>query len=324
MKRFSLSILFPYFVCAISGGNSAESSKSYPFSVTLTNPILCGGSIISLDPPWVLTAAHCIEDFNISDEVSASVAYGSRQFSDLLYTQIKRVIPHPLYVPSSIQLKAQVYATDKTDQVPYDIGLIELTQPFVETDHVNRVRLDMEEGDKNVDNKLETIGMGYTGIQELHANVLQYAHCNLSNAAPLHDNNFNNSIILITSDAGLCHGDSGSPLLYKPDNSSEYSLKGVLNRILNAFDPDPENTTCPVPYSSTTGFLNIFSKPSRHINWITSVTGLSESILTDTAAELQKKHSFSKSQSASSARANISEINWLQLLLILPLSLFHY
>ncbi|KAI9256768.1 trypsin-like cysteine/serine peptidase domain-containing protein, partial [Helicostylum pulchrum] len=245
------------------------------------NPILCGGSIISLDPPWILTAAHCIEDFNIADEVSASVAYGSRKFSEQSYAQIKRAISHPLYVPSSIQLKAQVYATDKTDQVPYDIGLIELTLPFVETDHVNRVRIYMEEGGENVDNKLETIGMGYTGIQEPHANVLQYAYCNLSNAAPLHDNNFNNSIILVASDAGLCHGDSGSPLLYKPDDSSEYSLKGVLNRILNAFDPDPENITCPLPYSSTAGFLNIFAKPSRHINWITSVTGLSESTLTD-------------------------------------------
>lgn len=218
MKGLVLSFLLPYFVNAINGGISVKSSEQFPFAVTLTNPILCGGSIISLDPAWILTAAHCIEDFNIEQEVSASVAYGNRNFSETRYAQIKRVVPHPLYIPPAIQLRAQVYDTDKTDQVPYDIGLIELTEPLEPSEFVDRIRLNMDEENggssdsiKNVsDIRLETIGMGYTGVGEPHADILQYAHCNLSNASPLQNHNFNQSIILVQSNAGLCHGDSGT------------------------------------------------------------------------------------------------------------------
>lgn len=75
-----LLLLYPYLSYCMSGGMTVETSEKYPFSVTLTNPILCGGSIISLNPPWILTAAHCIENFNINDEVNPSVAYGDRNF----------------------------------------------------------------------------------------------------------------------------------------------------------------------------------------------------------------------------------------------------
>lgn len=65
-----------------------------------------------------------------------------------------------------------------------------------------------------MDGILETIGMGYTGVGQAHANVLQYAQCNSSNTTPLYGNNYNNSITLATSTAGLCHGDSGKSTLF--------------------------------------------------------------------------------------------------------------
>jgi secreted trypsin-like serine protease len=220
-------LLFPYFTCAISGGKSVPSSQQYPFSVTLVNNlILCGGSIISLDPPYILTAAHCIEDFNINYEKdsSRSVAYGDRDFSLQSHARVKRVISHPLYIPSSSS-QNQVYAVNRTDTTPYDIGLIELTKPLVANINVNRIRLYVDQDNDsrvNITNTmrnnntttasaaiLETIGMGYTGFQQPHANLLQYAKCNSHNITPLRDNNYNNSIILAISDAGLCHGDSG-------------------------------------------------------------------------------------------------------------------
>jgi hypothetical protein len=214
-------LLFSNSTYAIFGGTSVQSSGQYPFSVTLTNPILCGGSIISLDPPYILTAAHCIENFNINDGTQPSVLFGDRNFSRQAQARIKRVITHPLYISAS----TKVYVADRTDTTPYDIGLIELSNPLVANIQVNRIRLytdntyDDLDANNNEDKDtttsvgnldiLETIGMGYRGINEPHADLLQYTECTLSNTTTLHGNNFNNSIILATSNAGLCHGDSG-------------------------------------------------------------------------------------------------------------------
>lgn len=95
----------------------------------------------------------------------------------------------------------------------------------------------------------------------------------------------------------------GSPLLYKANvTKPEYYLKGILNRITNAYDPDPENKSCPLHESNTSKFVNVFVKPSRHLNWITGVTGLSKEELTDTAAMSQNRNNFSKSSVESSSQ----------------------
>jgi secreted trypsin-like serine protease len=191
-------------VNAMAGGVEAKSSTQYPFSVTLTDPILCGGSIISLDPPWILTAAHCVESYHQNDK--PSVMYGNRNFTKQSVATIKRTVMHPLYLTSA-QLERQVYTLDKNDLIPYDIALIELTEPLIESDHVKRIPILIN--DTLTVQEAETIGMGYTGISQPHAELLQSTFCNLSNTETLKSNNFNHSTILVTSDAQLCHGDSG-------------------------------------------------------------------------------------------------------------------
>lgn len=206
---FYLLLLFPMATLAISGGYSVQSSEKYPFSVTLTNPILCGGSIISLDPPWILTAAHCIENLVVTGTIQDySIAYGDKDFDQQSYAAVKKAVLHPLYITTT----SQQLQADRTESVPYDIGLIQLESPLVATSVVNRIPILT---DSLSDLRLETIGMGYTGYGQPHADVLQYAQCNSSNTNTLPDNNFNHSIILATSNAGLCHGDSGTALFNK-------------------------------------------------------------------------------------------------------------
>ncbi|KAG2207515.1 hypothetical protein INT47_004265 [Mucor saturninus] len=318
-KRLLLFLSFPYLICAITGGNTVQSSTQYPFAVTFTNPTLCGGSIISLDPPWVLTAAHCVpKDDTNSKEI---VSFGSHEFDSFTSNGIKKVIQHPLYISADVQSKTGVFKVDELNSVPYDIALVELKDPFMPSAYVNRIRLLVENEDVHLEGILETTGMGYTGLGETHAKLLQYAQCNSSNVIALTDDNFNNSVTLATSTAGLCHGDSGSPLIYKPDATSpEYYLKGILNRIQNAFDPEPENKSCPVHTDRTSTFVNIFVRPSKHIDWIMGVTGLSWEELTDTATNSQNRNTLSKSSVSSSAQGTYFN-NGIISIFFLPLSI---
>lgn len=202
MLIFSL-LFFTKCISAISGGLATNSSRQYPFSVTLTDPILCGASLISLDPPWILTAAHCVENYQENNK--PSVMYGNRNFTKQSIATIKRTVMHPLYLTSS-QLETQVYQIDQTDLIPYDIALIELTEPLIESNNVKRIPIMVNDTSRA---QVETIGMGYTGINQPHAELLQSTVCNLSKTETLKENNFNHSAILVTSQAELCHGDSG-------------------------------------------------------------------------------------------------------------------
>ncbi|KAI8972026.1 trypsin-like cysteine/serine peptidase domain-containing protein [Mycotypha africana] len=309
---------------AISGGMTVESPGHYPFSVTLRKPILCGGAIISLDPPWVLTAAHCIENVVINDDETQSVAYGDVKFAEQTYATMKRAVIHPMYI-SSQQLTNEVYDYDRTEIIPYDIGLIELKEPLTASRHVNRIpiytsKVEKEENSQSNDTTTtwETIGMGYLGYGQPHAEALQSTTCTLSTSNYLKDNNYNNSVILATSNAGLCHGDSGNPLLYK-NEKSEYYIQGVLNRIFNAYDPDPQNYSCPLHETNATSFVNSFVKPSAHLKWIMKVTQLSKSTLTDPPRAADERNNNNNNMYMSSTSNAAAAANVWSLFIILPL-----
>lgn len=92
----------------------------------------------------------------------------------------------------------------------------------------------------------------------------------------------------------------GGPLLYKASDTSQYLLKGVLNRILNAYDPDPANTSCPLRQDINSDFVNLFVKTSSHIDWISEVTGLPKSAFMEPAKPSNNSHLFSTTISMSS------------------------
>lgn len=104
----------------------------------------------------------------------------------------------------------------------------------------------------------------------------------------------------------------GSSLLSK--RQEEYYLTGVLNRIVNAYDPDPENTSCPIRVSNFTDFTNLFVRPSSHIKWISEVTGLSEDAFTSAVAPSTNNNSnifLSSSLSNGYSLHDNSSLNWI-------------
>ncbi|CEP17880.1 hypothetical protein [Parasitella parasitica] len=270
-----------------------------------------------------------MDEMPVINQNRYTVAYGNKNATRQSYAAIRQAIIHPLYV-SSQQRQAQVYATAHTDEIPYDIGLIKLTTPLVPNKFINRIPLLVNQTTSM--DILETIGMGYTGYQKPQAEILQFAQCNSTNAETLRDNNYNQSIILATSNAGLCHGDSGSPLLVKSSSNvdAEYYLGGILNRILNAYDPDPENGSCPLHESNLTSFINSFVRPSAHLKWITSVTKLPLDALMDPMTSADGTRMFVAPTSSAITdtsfllRASCFGIDWPIFLLMASLFTFIY
>ncbi|KAI8089076.1 uncharacterized protein BX664DRAFT_314316 [Halteromyces radiatus] len=75
----------------------------------------------------------------------------------------------------------------------------------------------------------------------------------------------------------LCHGDSGGPLVVSQPQQ-DY-LDGVLSRIMYAYDPTPDQPTCPLA-ETTLSMINVYVKPSFHLDWISHASGLDIHTLT--------------------------------------------
>lgn len=92
---------------------------------------------------------------------------------------------------------------------------------------------------------------------------------------------------------------------------------------MNAYDPDPENLSCPLRESNMTGFINVFVRVSSHMKWISEVTGLSQAELTAPVVPANdtgviSSHSIS---SASYASVRLTDAHFLLVLLIVTFSL---
>lgn len=89
-----------------------------PFVVSIQegDQSICGGAIVS--PFYVLTAAHCLDNLSRYARVYAGDVDLEQQEESSQIRYIQRIIPHPQY---------DFYRRDSD----HDIGLIEVTEPFV-------------------------------------------------------------------------------------------------------------------------------------------------------------------------------------------------
>lgn len=122
-------------VTGIQYGTTVLDIKQYPYYIMIGNPHICGGSLISYDPPLVLTAAHCIADAPTKpsdytkDKNPYFVSYYDVRRDKQKSVGIADWIIHPSYNVSSV-INAN-----------YDVAIVQLDTPLRKSAKVKRVPL---------------------------------------------------------------------------------------------------------------------------------------------------------------------------------------
>jgi len=211
----------------IIGGTDTD-PNDYPWTTALLfanisngfNAQFCGGTLIA--SRWVLTAAHCVNDFSSPNEIE--VAIGINDLNNINNADRKTVVNifmHPNY---------------DTNSQDSDIALLELATPSNST--VLAIA-DNSLTDNIATGELMTIiGWGATApppqapsypnlLQETQIPQFDFDACNT-----IYNSDLTNNMICAGFDTGekdTCQGDSGGPILYFNTSDDTYYQTGITS-----------------------------------------------------------------------------------------------
>ena len=213
---------------------------------TMYESSFCGGSLIQLSPPIVLTAAHCVEDLSFND-TSGTFEFHLWNFTlpMYLYADINRTYPlnetGESYQTLQITNESMIHIHEKYDTSDiangYDIALLifddgQVITGLFEEDLPSLVHsLDDDEACCTHGDKLDVIGYGldedngtetdtlehtmmhYVGMSQCQAIIIQY-YLDTYNLTIVEDD-FRNPdlfICVVGNDTDICDGDGGGPV----------------------------------------------------------------------------------------------------------------
>ncbi|KAL1277874.1 hypothetical protein QQF64_024547 [Cirrhinus molitorella] len=227
-------------------GGEDVTAGSWPWQVSIqSGGHFCGGSLINKD--WVLSAAHCFQDFGVSD----IVMYFGRQSQsgsnpDETYRTASQIIIHPNY---------------NNPELDNDIALVQLSSSVMFTDYIRPVCL-AAAGSKFAGGTeswvtgwgtLQPGGQPADILQEVMIPIVSNGDCNNAYGAGI----TSNMICAGKGGKSSCQGDSGGPVVSR--NSSVWIQSGIVSFGAKQCD-DPK-------------YPSVFARVSQYQDWITSNIG---------------------------------------------------
>ncbi|KAI7902586.1 trypsin-like cysteine/serine peptidase domain-containing protein [Cokeromyces recurvatus] len=186
------------------------------------NPHLCGGTLISYDPAYVFTAAHCLLD--ATEDITNYFAV-----VDNKTIAIADYIIHPYYNRSV------------ENELVFDAAIIRLASPLVRSSTISHATFwSSQMVLSKATTQAELIGLGYMDVDGHTASTLQ--------RLPLKLTAMVNMTIETENRLGAmaCHGDSGGPLIISDQSNNKSLVAGGLVRIFGVYDAVPHQPTCPI------------------------------------------------------------------------------
>ncbi|XP_059494481.1 uncharacterized protein LOC125452623 [Stegostoma tigrinum] len=211
----------------IIGGHEVDPhSRPYMASIQMNKQHVCGGVLIARS--WVLTAAHCEENWKYQDiqVILGAHSLSKRQEEKQQVLKVKKYFPYPEF---------------NWNRKENDIMLIQLANEAIMSEHVSILKLPKSPGDVKAGTKCSVAGWGTTNpeirkpsdtLREVTLTVIARKRCNSEKY--YNYNPFITKTMLCAGDAkgrkDSCQGDSGGPLICKISKFRKiYEYRGIVS-----------------------------------------------------------------------------------------------